>query len=170
MDSDVPAMGFLHGYMLEAKKEIALRFDNDQTRYKSFWEIIDKRWDSKLKSPLHLAGYYLNPYYYYPNKADIENDRSFRAAVIECVTSLIDDEEIQDNIIEDLSKYKEQQGSFGHDIATRQRRNKDFNPGENCETNVIDELSNIILFAITRVKLFACSCSNMVAESWHNYT
>jgi nitric oxide reductase activation protein len=146
MDSDVPAMGFLHRYMLEAKKEIALMFDNDQTRYKPVWEIIDKRWDSKLKSPLHLAGYYLNPYYYYPNKADIENDSSFRAAVIECVTTLIDDEGIQDNIIEDLSKHKEQQGSFGHDIAPRWRRNKDFNPGENCETNVIDELSNIILF------------------------
>jgi hypothetical protein len=135
--------------MLEAKKEITLMFDNDQTRYKPVWEIIDKRWDRK--SPLHLAGYYLNPYYYYPNKADIENDSSFRAAVIECVTTLIDDEGIQDNIIEDLSKYKEQQGSFGHGIAPRWRRNKDFNSGENYETNVIDKLSNIIIFAITRV-------------------
>lgn len=151
MDSDVPAMGFLHGYMLEAKKEIALRFDNVETSYKPVWEIIDKRWDSKLKSPLHLAGYYLNPYYYYPDKMEIERDVSFRAAVIECVTTLIGDEEIQDNIIEDLNKYKEQQGSFGHDIATRQRRNKNFNPGETCETNVIDELFNIVLFAITRV-------------------
>jgi len=110
MDSDVPAMGFLHGYMLEAKKEIALRFDNDKTRYKPVWEIIDKRWDSKLKSPLHLAGYYLNPYYYYPNKADIENNSSFRAVVIECVTTLIDDEEIQDNIIEDLSNIRNSKG------------------------------------------------------------
>jgi hypothetical protein len=133
MDSDVPAMGFLHGYLLEAKREIAVRFDNDEEKYKPIWEIIDKRWDSKLKSPLHLAGYYLNPYYYYPNKTNIEKDGSFRAAVIDCVTTLIDDEDIQDNIIEDLNKYKEQQGSFGHDIATRRRRNKDFNPGENVK-------------------------------------
>jgi len=133
MDSDVPAMGFLHGYLLEAKREIAVRFDNDEEKYKPIWEIIDKIWDSKLKSPLHLAGYYLNPYYYYPNKTNIEKDGSFRAAVIDCVTTLIDDEDIQDNIIEDLNKYKEQQGSFGHDIATRRRRNKDFNPGENVK-------------------------------------
>ncbi|KAF0927373.1 hypothetical protein E2562_032312 [Oryza meyeriana var. granulata] len=39
-------------------------------------------------------------------------DGSFRAAVIECVTTLIVDEEIQDNIIEELNKYKEQQGNM----------------------------------------------------------
>jgi hypothetical protein len=57
LDSDVPAMGFFHGLMLEAKKEISERFDNDESRYKVAWDIIDKRWDSKLKIPLHLVGY-----------------------------------------------------------------------------------------------------------------
>lgn len=57
LDSDVPAMGFFHGLMLEAKKEISERFDNDESRYKVAWDIIDKRWDSKLKTPLHLAGF-----------------------------------------------------------------------------------------------------------------
>ena len=61
MDSDVPAMGFLYGCMLDAKKEIAASFDNDESRFKCVIDIIDKRWDSKLKSPLHLAGYFLNP-------------------------------------------------------------------------------------------------------------
>ncbi|KAF0934124.1 hypothetical protein E2562_022814, partial [Oryza meyeriana var. granulata] len=42
MDSDVPAMGFLHGCMLEAKKEIAMRFDNDENSFKVAWDIIDK--------------------------------------------------------------------------------------------------------------------------------
>ena len=64
MDSDIPAMGFFHASMLEAKKEIAERFDNDESKFKVAWDIIDKRWDNKLKTPLHLAGYYLNPYYY----------------------------------------------------------------------------------------------------------
>jgi hypothetical protein len=34
LDSDVPAMGFFHGLMLEAKKEISERFDNDESRLK----------------------------------------------------------------------------------------------------------------------------------------
>ena len=49
MDSDVPAMGFFHGLMLEAKKEISERFDNDESRYKVAWDILDKRWDNKIK-------------------------------------------------------------------------------------------------------------------------
>ncbi|WVZ68115.1 hypothetical protein U9M48_017096, partial [Paspalum notatum var. saurae] len=133
MDSDVPAMGFFHGSMLEAKKEIAARFDNNESRFKVAWDIIDKRWDNKLKTPLHLAGYYLNPYFYYPNKSDIELDGSFRAAVIVCITKMVDDEDIQDKIIDELNMYQEQKGAFGHDIAVRQRRNKSFNPA--CERN-----------------------------------
>ena len=49
MDIDVPAMGFFHGLMLEAKKEISERFDNDESRYKVAWDILDKRWDNKIK-------------------------------------------------------------------------------------------------------------------------
>ncbi|AQK50449.1 hAT transposon superfamily protein [Zea mays] len=130
MDSDVPAMGFFHGCMLEAKKEIATRFDNNESKYKAAWDIIDKRWDNKLKTPLHLAGYYLNPYFYYPNKSSIELDGSFRAAVISCITKMFDDEDTQDSIIEELNIYQDQQGAFGHDIAVRQRRNKTFNPAK----------------------------------------
>ncbi|XP_020173365.3 uncharacterized protein [Aegilops tauschii subsp. strangulata] len=133
MDSDVPAMGFFHGLMLDAKKHIAVRFDNDESKYKVAWDIIDKRWDSKLKTPLHLAGYYLNPHYYYPNKSEIEHDGSFRAAVITCICKMIEDEETQDTLIEELNMYQDQQGSFGHEIAIRQRRNKNFNPA--CERN-----------------------------------
>lgn len=59
MDSDVPAMGFLYGCLLEAKNEISERFGNDQSKIQEVFAIIDKRWDSKLKTPLHRAGYYL---------------------------------------------------------------------------------------------------------------
>ena len=131
MDSDVPSMGFFHGLMLEAKKEISQRFDNDESRFKEVWDIIDRRWDNKLKTPLHLAGYYLNPYYYYPNKSEIVKDGSFAAGVISCITKMVaGDEETQDKIIEELDMYQNQQGSFGSEIATRQRKNKNFNPDE----------------------------------------
>nr|AAK43495.1 hypothetical protein [Oryza sativa Japonica Group] len=122
MDSDVPSMGFFHGLMLEAKKEISQRFDNDKSRFIEVWDIIDKRWDNKLKTPLHLAGYYLNPYYYYPNKQEIESDGSFRAGVISCIDKLVDDEDIQDKIIEELNLYQDQHGSFGHEIAVHTKK------------------------------------------------
>jgi len=43
---------------------------------------------------------------------------------------MVDDEETQDKIFEELDMYQNQQGSFGSEIATRQRKNKNFNPGE----------------------------------------
>ena len=68
-------------------------------------------------------------HYYYRNKSEIEHDGSFRAAVITYICKMIEDEETQDIVIEELNMYQDQQGSFGHDIAIRQRRNKNFNPG-----------------------------------------
>ncbi|XP_066354363.1 uncharacterized protein [Miscanthus floridulus] len=130
MDSDVPVMGFLHGCLLDAKKEIAKRFDNDESRYKDVWEKIDRRWDNKLKTPLHLAGYYLNPYYYYPNKIEIKLDGTFSEGLVTCVTKMVPDSEIQDKIFDELNMYQNELGSFGKDIATRQRRNENFDPAK----------------------------------------
>lgn len=72
MDSDVPAMGFIYGAFLDAKQEISAQFENSETCFQQVLDIVDKRWDNKLKMPLHRAGYYLNPYYYYANKLAIE--------------------------------------------------------------------------------------------------
>ncbi|ONM34283.1 hAT transposon superfamily protein [Zea mays] len=153
-------MGFFHGLMLEAKKEISERFDNDESRYKVAWDIIDKRWDSKLKTPLHLVGYYLNPYFYYPKMSKIEHDGSFRAGVINCITKMIGDEETQDKIIEELYMYQDQQGTFGHEIAIRQRRNKNFNPAKwwlNHGTNT----PNLMILASIILNL---TCSSSACE------
>jgi hypothetical protein len=130
MDSDVPAMGFLHGCMLEAKKDIATRFGNEVARFQKVHDIIDKRWDNKLKTPLHMAGYYLNPYFYYDNKVQIEIDGTFRDGIISCITRMIEDPEMQDEMMGELENYMEGTGSFRRDIAVRQRKNKNLDPGE----------------------------------------
>jgi hypothetical protein len=46
VDSDMPAMGFFYGEMLDAKNDILLRLDNDESRYKTVLDIIDNRWDN----------------------------------------------------------------------------------------------------------------------------
>jgi hypothetical protein len=119
MNSDVPAMGFLYGCLLDAKNDIAKRFNNVERCFKTIWEIIDKRWDNKLKTPLHLAGYYLNLYYYYPNKLEIELDGTFREGLVSCITKMVQEVEIQDKIMDELNMYQDAMGSFGKEIATR---------------------------------------------------
>ena len=129
MDSDVPAMGFLYGCLLEAKNEISARFDHESSKFQQVFEIIDKRWDNKLKTPLHRAGYYLNPYYYYPNKLDIELDGTFRDGLITCITKMVDNVDLQDQIIQELEQYQDEDGTFAKEIAKRQWKNKNFDPG-----------------------------------------
>ena len=50
------------------------------------------------------------------------------------VSKMVDDEETQDKIFEELDMYQIQQDNFGSEIATRQRKNKNFNPGEVAES------------------------------------
>nr|XP_034605349.1 uncharacterized protein LOC117865300 isoform X2 [Setaria viridis] len=130
MDSDVPAMGFLYGCLLDAKEEISLRFDDDRSRFQEVWDIIDKRWDNKLKTPPHRTGYYLNPYYYYPKKVDIELDGSFREGLESCVTNMVEDIEVHDQIIAELEHYQDANGTFGKEMVIRLRRNKNFDPAK----------------------------------------
>ncbi|XP_002460120.2 uncharacterized protein LOC8054620 [Sorghum bicolor] len=114
----------------EAKNEISKRFNNDRRKFKEVFQFIDKRWDSKLKTPLHRAGYYLNPFYYYQNKVAIEDNETFRDGVITCITKLVPDIETQDKIIEELQKFQDAEGSFGKEIAKRQCKNIHFNPAK----------------------------------------
>jgi hypothetical protein len=71
----------------------------------------------------------LNPYYY-TNKVRIEKVGKFRAAVITGIMTMIEENDEQDVMIEDLKAYRAGKESFGTDIATRQRRNKNYDPGE----------------------------------------
>jgi CRISPR/Cas system CSM-associated protein Csm2 small subunit len=101
---------------------------------RKFFTSLTKRWDSKLKTPLHRAGYYLNPFYYYQDKKSIEENESFKDGVITCITKLVPNEDTQDKIIEELQKFQDAEGSFGKDIAKRQCKNIHFDPGK---TNVL---------------------------------
>ena len=42
MDSDVPAMGYLYGSLLEAKNEISRRFNNDRNEFEEVFTSLTK--------------------------------------------------------------------------------------------------------------------------------
>ncbi|XP_066381570.1 uncharacterized protein [Miscanthus floridulus] len=94
MDSDVLAMGFLYGSLVEAKNEVSRRFNNGGNKFEEVFHIIDKRWDK-------------------------ENE-SFRDGVITCIMKLVPNEDTQDKIIEELQLFQDVEGYFGKEIAKRQ--------------------------------------------------
>ena len=102
MDSDVPAMGFLYGSLLEAKNEISRRFNNEKSKFQEVFHFIVKRWDSKLKTPLHGPVTTWTLSIIIKNKLAIEENETFRDCVITCITKLVPNEDTQDNIIEEL--------------------------------------------------------------------
>jgi hypothetical protein len=59
----------------------------------------------------------------------IEEDQTFRDVVINCITKLVPNEETQDKIIEELQVFQDAEGSFGKEMARRQWKNINFDPG-----------------------------------------
>ncbi|XP_020174850.3 uncharacterized protein [Aegilops tauschii subsp. strangulata] len=158
MDSDVPAMGFIYGAFLDAKKEIVARFDNEEASIQEVLHIIDKRWDNKLKGPLHRAGYFLNPYYYYENKLEIELDGTFKDGLVACMEKMVRDGKKEDIMTTECQAYQNEEGSFGRDSAKRQRRNKNFDPGKELNIYIVE------IRCGTGYAILSLTCSSSACE------
>ena len=116
-----PSMGYIYGELAKAKIEIALRFENKEEHYLPIWDCIDFRLNFALKTPLHLAGFYLNPFSYYPSKDEIEDAGIFGGAVVDCIHKMHQDEPTQEKIVHQLNLYRTGSQSFktAHVIHTK---------------------------------------------------
>jgi glutathione S-transferase len=85
VDGDVkPAMGFVYGELLKAKRQIKEALGNNQARFKDVIAVVDKKMAERLDSPLHLTTYLLNPHYSYAD-ASIFDAPKMTVAFISCV-------------------------------------------------------------------------------------
>lgn len=124
-------MGFIYAAMQQAKDEIKKACLNREELYEPVLEIIDRIWGASADRPLYMAGYYLNPLYFYGNR-EIEKNENIMNGLIECVQQMYaDDVAVQDKIIAELGAYREAQGPFGNSMAVRQRSNPNINLGIN---------------------------------------
>lgn len=53
-------MSYIYEIMDKAKETITVAFNNNEEKYHSVFEFIDKRWNVQLYRLLHAAGYFLN--------------------------------------------------------------------------------------------------------------
>lgn len=60
--------------------------------------------------------------------------------MVHCITRMIEDQKTQDELIDELDKYEAGEDSFGMDIVVRQRKRKNFSPGE-CLLKSCDVIS-----------------------------
>lgn len=125
MGSGILSVGCIYGDLKNAKKEIALRCENKEEHYMPIWEHIDFRSDLDLETPLHLAGYYLNPFYYYPNKHETDKAEIFRDAVLVCIHNMYQDPCIRGNIVDQLNLYRAASKDFLQLPAFQSQMNTD---------------------------------------------
>ncbi|XP_057418793.1 uncharacterized protein LOC130713003 [Lotus japonicus] len=115
-----PAMGYIYEAMDKAKEAIRASLRDDKSKYQKIWDIIDNRWNSQLHRPLHAAGHFLNPEYYY-NDSELDYDFEVQKGVYDCVERLSPTDELRKKILTELPIYKSGGGMFGSKFAIEQR-------------------------------------------------
>ncbi|WOL01680.1 hypothetical protein Cni_G10397 [Canna indica] len=106
--------------MDKAKEAIMKSFNNNESKYNEVFVIIDNRWNCQLHRPLHAAGPFLNPEFYYANPL-LEFDLEVTNGLYECIKRLVPSREVQQKILIELPIYKASGGLFGTDFAISQR-------------------------------------------------
>ncbi|XP_048604830.1 uncharacterized protein LOC125582270 [Brassica napus] len=61
----VPSLGFIYGEIIEAKNSIKEASNHLEKNYQPIFRIIEEKMKDRLDTPLHVAAYFLNPYYFY---------------------------------------------------------------------------------------------------------
>ena len=84
-------MDFLCGEIKQAKEDIKEALNNLEKNYQPVIEIIEVRVKDRLDSPLHLAAYLLNPYYFFKDM-DIQLDNEVMDGFFKCVEMFYDGE------------------------------------------------------------------------------
>ncbi|GMH04257.1 hypothetical protein Nepgr_006096 [Nepenthes gracilis] len=113
-----PSMGYIYAGIYRAKEIIKKELVKKED-YLGYWNIIDQRWAQSRHLPLHAAGFYLNPKFFYSIEGDLHGD--FVSGMFDCIERLVPDTKVQDKIIKELNSYKHAVGDFGRKMAIRAR-------------------------------------------------
>ncbi|XP_077235770.1 uncharacterized protein LOC143877539 [Tasmannia lanceolata] len=115
VDGDMPAMGYIYEGINWAKVAIKVFYKGIEEKYMPIWEIIDRRWNMQLHSPLHAAAAFLNPSIFYnPNfKIDLKMRNGFQEAMLKMVTK--DKDKIE--FTKEHPMYINAQGALGSEFA-----------------------------------------------------
>ncbi|EOY24462.1 HAT transposon superfamily [Theobroma cacao] len=115
VDGDMPAMGYIYEGIERAKVAIKAYYKGLEEKYMPIWDIIDRRWNMQLHSPLHAAAAFLNPSIFYnPNfKIDLRMRNGFQEAMLKLATT--DKDKIE--ITKEHPMYINAQGALGTDFA-----------------------------------------------------
>ncbi|GAV79120.1 LOW QUALITY PROTEIN: zf-BED domain-containing protein/DUF659 domain-containing protein/Dimer_Tnp_hAT domain-containing protein, partial [Cephalotus follicularis] len=153
---DKPAMGFIYEEMDLAKAKIHENFNNVKKSYERIWSIIDQRWESQLRRPLHATAYFLNPHYHYSPNFKVTVD--VKIGLYKCLERMIPDATERVKIDMQIDLFKNAKGLFGIESAVLTRKKK--SPGDWWDSYG-DECPELKRFAI---RVLSLTCSSFGCE------
>ncbi|KAA8540159.1 hypothetical protein F0562_024278 [Nyssa sinensis] len=120
-DGDRPQLGYIYETIDQAKETIKEEFNNKKAQYMPFWRAIDEIWNNHLHSPLHSAGYFLNPSLFY--SSDFFTDAEVASGLLCCIVRMVEDKHVQDLVSLQVDEYRAAKGAFGQGSAIDRRSN-----------------------------------------------
>ncbi|KAL0717101.1 hypothetical protein Bca4012_066423 [Brassica carinata] len=119
-------VGNIYETMDVIKESIAREFNNKGSCYLPLWDVIDEVWNKHLHSPLHAAGYYLNPATFYSE--DFHLDSEVAAGLCSSLVHLVKESDTQVKIATQLDIYRVGEDCFSE--ASQADQITGISPGE----------------------------------------
>ncbi|XXG82464.1 hypothetical protein AAC387_Pa10g0407 [Persea americana] len=114
-----PSMGYIYDAMEKARKCIIAAFNNTESEYLPYVNLIDHVWEEQLHSPLHAAAHFLNPSIFY--NPSFSPTKVIQKGLLDCIETLEPDTTAQDMILKQIPFYDEAAGDFNRPVAVRGR-------------------------------------------------
>lgn len=119
-------VGHVYDAMDVIKESIAREFNNKKSCYEPLWDVIDDVWNEHLHSPIHAAGYFLNPTAFY--STDFHLDAEVAVGLISSLVHIVKERDVQVRVATQLDMYKVREGWFNE--ASQADQITGFSPAE----------------------------------------
>ncbi|XP_020100614.1 uncharacterized protein LOC109718679 isoform X2 [Ananas comosus] len=114
-----PAIGSIYESMTKVKDSLRTYYIMDEGKCKTFLDIVDRRWQNQLHSPLHAAAAYLNPSIQY--NPEVKFLGIIKEEFIAVLDKLLPTPELRHDITGQLYVFRKAQGMFSSNLAKEAR-------------------------------------------------
>uniref|UniRef100_A0A0A9E384 DUF659 domain-containing protein n=1 Tax=Arundo donax TaxID=35708 RepID=A0A0A9E384_ARUDO len=109
------SMGVLYDAMDCAKEDIKRNLGPE---HGSYWQMIDHIWDDYLHSPVHAAGYFLNPRIFYTDR--FRHDSEISSGITTCILRVARSHYDALLVADQMDVYQRKSGLFDSDSAIQE--------------------------------------------------
>lgn len=116
-----PAVGYIYDCMTRAKDSIRTYYIMDEAKCKTFVDIVDRRWQNQLHSPLHSAAAFLNPSIQYNPQNKFSGLGKMKEEFYKVIEKLLPTPELRRDMTNQIYIFQKASGMFGCSLAVEAR-------------------------------------------------